>query len=184
MSTPNTTETSATGGLGALAIITIVAGIGVILLTLCGNASMLLFPLMKNMPGMGPALEATERMMSDTRILAISLGYALCTIALWSAAIASGFGMFKLRPWGRRLAVRFAIGHLGMWVVYLPLNLFFVQPIVRSYTEGLPATPMTSSFAGILITNLVTFVIYNALPVVLLAILTRPGVAARFTQGV
>lgn len=167
-------------GLLALAIVMIVAAVLFVGMTTCSGISLLLTPMLGALPGAEAGAQATSAMMDDPLVMANTLAGLLFPTLLNILALVAAMGILKQRRWGRSLAMGFAIANLAWWAVSIPVNLLFIQPRLRAAMAGLPGAELASSAAMQIGGTLLGAVLYNALPVAILIVLTRPAIRRQF----
>jgi hypothetical protein len=70
---------------------------------------------------------------------AIMVGALLFGLAMNIALLASGIGLWKMRPWARRLAIAYAVVALLNVVVGLVVNLVWLNPVMADWQEDFVA---------------------------------------------
>lgn len=151
--------------------------------------------IMKGFAGSGnPAMADIEKMEAFQKrelphqglfaIVSLSLGLVLSLVM-----IISGIGLLKLQPWGRTLSLIYAPCSILMRLAGTIYTLLFVSPVILRYYETEANFPPQMR-AQMLMTQKITvytsvlfglvFIIY---PIVVLFLLTRPGVVKAFADG-
>ncbi len=166
------------GGLTALAIVTIVFSSLMLLMNCCGVGGIFMVPLMKNMPGMQgqPGLEIYD----DAAFMAFAVAGLGVNLAMYAFALAGGIGMLKLRRWGRKVSVGYAIASLVIFVVSNAASILFMQDKAQAAMQGNPLASMFQGPAMRALSIALNFTCLNTLPVFILIVLTRASVRDQF----
>jgi hypothetical protein len=113
----------------------------------------------------------------------MALDLILCLIM-----IASGVGLLKLQPWGRMLAIVYAIFSILLKLFGAIYGFLFSIPAVTEFLEKTPAqNPQEAMVFNVMKATLyvtpflsLVFIVY---PLIVLIIMMRPSIAAAFRAG-
>jgi len=126
-----------------------------------------------------PALDA----MLSTRALRIyTIVSTLITVGLAVMLLAGSIGALKLRPWARRMLVRWSVATVVFAIVNQVLNWVWVRPVIEEVNrqQNLPPTMLLASrimgVCGAVVIGVIA-------PMVVLYLLARAEVKAAFEQN-
>ena len=180
-----------------LAILNIVIGSLFTILALCSGLSLLLAPLLARVipfpPGQpNPLLEMQDVYRSIPGFVPVMSAYMTLWLLTSVLLILGGVGMLKMRPWGRKASLIYAVYTLAATVANTAYTVVLVNPPMQKYTEKMLAdvakqgapNPLANNFmmsgAASTIGAIVSMLFYCAYPVVLLVVLNQRQVKAAF----
>jgi hypothetical protein len=101
--------------------------------------------------------------------------------------VASGAGLLNRQPWGRSLAIVYAILSICYHAVDLVYGLAFVLPVMNTVFDAVAAKAGASGAAGFMkaFAMVIMFVgaAFTLYPIIILVIMLRPGVKAALAGG-
>lgn len=170
-------QRKATGGLLALAIVTLVGSILLLLLSGCGSISLVLMPLMSKLPGQSgnPAFQ----MMADPLLAGSAIAWTVVAVIAHGTLLAGGIGMLKLRAWARMIGLGYGGGFSVLLIIYTIFSITVTQPRTQALMGDYPGgVAQSEAFqVGSAIGGMIFWLL---LPAALLIVLTRPKVKAAF----
>jgi hypothetical protein len=118
----------------------------------------------------------------------IDRGKDILDIAICLAMMVSGFGLLKMKTWGRSLAIITAVISIAVGLIFVFYALTFTVPAVYQFTESKQPANIDEyidlsflKFQAIApIFNEMVFMIY---PVIVLLVMMRSSVSAAFRPG-
>lgn len=139
-------------------------------------------------PPQRPDLQQHQRLQRDPRMRAYAWEELLTNAALAVLLAVSGWGLWRLRAWGRRLAqwtaglklAQVVLGGLLMLVVIVPLQVEATQVMMEEQAQHGPAVPVglitSVTRAMAVVFSLLLVAAYAVYPAVSLWLLQRPAV--------
>lgn len=174
---------------GSISVMSIVAIVFGSLGLLCGAFGLVFQLAALAMGGRNPFMP-TAPPMNDTAVAAYTAVAGVISLGLLGMLLAGGIGGLKLRPWARRMMIRWSIIVIVLSTIHLVIALVWVNPVAARYTRQmqLQINPQAASAVGPVIgaaQTIGTFIgwLLNCiLPVCFLILWRSPKVIAAFEQ--
>ncbi len=163
-------------------------GLWLLYLTCVGIVVSLFAVIAKNMP---PPPPGQPNPMEVLRVFEAVPGYIQVLIVAGVSAvlihvvlIVAGFGLLKMRPWGRWASVAYAVVMIVGVIAFTTYTIVFVNPAVIAWAEDFnrkmgaaapPQNPTANTFS-----SAGSSLVYIAYPIALLIVLFMPSVSAAF----
>jgi hypothetical protein len=130
-------------------------------------------------PALGPPITSSPLSIAIWRVLVSATSLILATVL-----VAASAGCFKMRPWARRLMVRYAAVDLSVQLLVLLMILAWAGPAMANALAPSAGTPSPADRAahelGVYVAWLARWLALSAFPAAVLAVMTRPPVRRAF----
>jgi hypothetical protein len=157
-----------------IAILGIVLGAFGMLGGLCG--------ILANVVNVNNANPAMEAMYHDLAWRMVLLASTSLQFILSVILVIGSVYLLSLRPWARRLLLGYGWGQLGVWALMTLTNVLWIIPRMSHLLSGQTIDPTQRKMMhGRQLFGLLCGLLWPLFAVVVLILLTRPGVKAAFT---
>ena len=165
-----------------MAILNMVFGALGIFGLLCIGLMFLIMPQLPQPPGGNPAIKVFEVPAYKQSVFVFaSIGAVLAILE-----IIAGIGLLRMKTWGRRLSIGYAVTTIVIQVIGLVVNIAYVNPKIAEVMAQDTQQPFAQMQSNPMVGNIGTgfgAVLGMAYAVALLIVMFRPHVRAAFAEA-